>query len=53
MVGPRANKTDSTRRKYPRLRRRMRLVRRDHPELEPLFDEEEAELVPCVCGEKQ
>ncbi len=37
-----------------RRRKRWRLVRREHPELDPLFDDDdEIELVPCVCGEKQ
>ncbi len=34
-------------------RKRWRIARRDHPELDPLFDDDEIELVPCVCGEKQ
>ena len=42
-------------RRTPTNRRRYRPIRRDHPELDDLFDDEEDdfELVPCVCGEKQ
>jgi hypothetical protein len=36
-----------------KVRRRYRLIRRNHPELEDLIEEDGGELEICVCGEKQ